>query len=238
MATGTPRGEATFFEDFTGMDVVADKPEYGVDTDPAVQIVATAPGGVVRATMDAGQSNIGGMLFGQLQLDISGGIYVEARVRLSAIGSASERVGVWLTDLQEATLSEYPFTFTGTTVTAVADPNNAIGMFWEGNATTGSWYGLAQNADSLTADHVSAVAAGTAKAETPVADTWQTLSFDISPGATTVDFAVDGRHLYRYKSATAAVADVPLIMVWGVTEGTAAINADLDYIEYRNGRLD
>ena len=237
MATDTPRGEVKFSEEFT-YDVVADKPEYAVDTDPAVEIVATAPGGVVRITMDAGQTNIGGILFGQTQLDISGGIYVEARVRLSAIGTAAERVGVWLTDLQEDTLSEYPFTMATTVATPVADPENAIGMFWEGDTTTGSWYGLAQNADSLTANHIGAVADGSAKASGPVAAEWQTLAFDISPGATTVDFSVNGQHLYRYKSATAAVADVPLIMVFGATEGTTGINADLDYIEYRMGRTD
>ena len=56
-------------EHFVGVDVVADRPEWAVDTDPAVQVVSGAggEGGVVRITMDAGESNIGGILFGQLQ---------------------------------------------------------------------------------------------------------------------------------------------------------------------------
>lgn len=233
MPTDSPWGFVEYKQDFIGWDIVADQAELAVDTDPAVEIVATAPNGVLRITMDAGQTNIGGALFGQLQWDISNGIYVEARVRLSAIGTAAERVGVWLTDLQEDTLSEYPFTIATTAATAVADPNDAIGIFWEGDATNASWYPLSQNTDTLTVDGVANMTA--AQRTPPVANTWQTLAFDIAPGATVVDFYVDGKLIYHY-SGTAAVADVPLIPVFGCTEGTTAINADLDYILVRSPR--
>ena len=236
MATDTSRGRVEFFEDFIGWDIIADQPEYAVDTDPAIEVVTTAPNGVMRITMDAGQANIGGLLFGQLQWDISQGpLIVEARVRLSAIGTADERVGVWLTDLQEDTLSEYPFTMATTVVTAVADPNDAVGMFWEGNPTNKSWYLLSQNADSLVVDGLTNTDA--VNRVPPVADTWQTLKMVINNSGKDVEFSVDGRVRYRYQGTTACVADVPLIPVFGCTEGTTAINADLDYIYVSGSRI-
>ena len=230
MATDTSRGKVFLFEDFVGWDIMADKPEFAVDTDPAIEIVSGSGGqdGVARFTMDAGQTNIGGILFGQTQWDISQGpLIMEARVKLSAIGTADERVGMWLTDLQEDTLSEYPFTIATTVATAVADPNDAIGIFWEGNATNASWYPLSQKTDSLVIDGVTNVAAGDRVG--PTADEWQVLKMVIYPGATVCEFFVDGKLLYRYEGA-AAIADVPLIPVIGVTEGTTAINFDVDYV--------
>lgn len=234
MPSDTPRGMVEFFEDFIGWDIMADQPRYAVDTDPAIEIVATAANGVARATMDAGQSNIGGIVFGQLQWDISTGIYVEARVRLSALGTGDERVGVWLTDLQEDTLSEYPFTIATTTATAVADPNDAVGIFWEGNATNASWYPLSQNTDVLVVDGVTNVGAQSRRA--PVAATWNTLAFEIAAGGKHAEFSVDGEVIYTYDGTTAVVADVPLVLVWGVTEGATAIDADLDYVYVRSPR--
>jgi hypothetical protein len=228
----SPRGMVEFFEDFIGWDIMADKPEYGVDTDPAIEIVATAPNGVARITMDGGEANIGGILFGQTQWDITNGIYVEARVRLSAIRAANERVGVWLTDLQEDTLGEYPFTLATTVATAAADPNDAVGIFWEGDTTNGSWYALSQNTDNLVVNGIG----NQSVFIPPVADEWQTLSFDIAPGGLVAEFYVDGKPLYRYSGSTSVVADVPLILVWGCQEGTGAINADLDYVYVRSSR--
>lgn len=236
MATDTGRGRVEFFEDFIGWDIMADQPEYGVDTDPVIEVVATEPNGVVRVTMDAGQSNIGGVLFGQLQWDVSQGpLIVEARVRLSAVGTADERVGVWLTDLQEDTLSEYPFTIATTVATAAADPNDAVGYFWEGNPTNKSWYPLSQNTDSLVIDGVTNVLAGDRKV--PVLAVWNTLKFVLNNSGKDVEFSIDGKVQYRYIGTTACVADVPLIPVFGVTEGTTAINADIDYIYVSGSRI-
>ena len=238
MATETSRGFVEYFEDFVAWDIVADKPELAVDTDPVVEIVAGAGGedGVLRITMDAGQTNIGGALFGQLQWNIfDNGIEMEARVKLSAIGTADERVGVWFTDLQEDTLSEYPFTIATTVATAAADPNDAIGFFWEGNPTNKSWYPLSQNSDSLVIDGVTNV--DSTRRTPPVAATWQTLRMYVAPGAKYAEFYVDGKLLYTYSGTTAAVADVLMIPVFGCTEGTTAINADLDYIWVRKPRI-
>ena len=233
MATDTDRGFVELFEDFIGWDIIADKPEFAVDTDPVIEVVATAPNGVVRVTMDAGQSNIGGILFGQLQWDITNGVRVEARVKLSAIGAADERVGVWLTDLQEDTLSEYPFTATTTALTAAANPDDAVGIFWEGNGGSGNWFAAGQNTDVITAN---GIANQTYKPK-PVAGAYNTLCFDIAPGGLVADFYVDGKLILNYKSATTPVcADVPLILVFGVTEGTTAIDADLDYIGAKSQR--
>lgn len=232
MATNVIRGEVQLYEDFVGWDIIADKPEFAVDTDPAIEVVATEPNGVVRITMDAGQANIGGILFGQTQWDITNGIYVAARVRLSAIGTANERVGVWLTDLQEDTLSEYPFTMATTVATAAADPNDAVGIFWEGDPTNASWYALSQNTDALVVNGIGLQTVYKA----PVANTWNLLEMDIAPGGLHAEFFVDGVNIYTYDGVTPVVADVPLILVWGCTEGATAINYDLDEILIRSSR--
>ena len=233
MATNAIRGDRVFYEDFEGWDVVADSPQYATDTDPAVEIVSGEDFSGPRITMDAGQANIGGILFGQTTHDITNGFSVKARVRLSAIGTANERVGVWMTDLQEDTLSEYPFTIATTVATAVADPENAVGIFWEGDPTTKSWYALSQRTDVLTVDGVT----NQTVYKPPVAATWQVVGFDVAPGGLHAEFTVNGDIIYTYDSKTIPVcADVPLILVWGCTEGTTAINADLDEIECRDGR--
>lgn len=233
MALGS-LGVVEYKQDFIGWDIVADQPEVAVDTDPAVEVVAAGIGGVVRITMDAGQTNIGGILFGQTQWNpVDHGIYVEARVRLSAIGTGAERVGVWLTDLQEDTLSEYPFTQTTSALTAVADPNDAVGIFWEGDSALG-WVAASQNADSLVVDGISN---GTARVS-PVANKWDILTFEIAKGGKDAVFAVNGTVIAEYHGTTPVIADVPVIPVFGATEGTTAINADIDYIIVRGGRED
>lgn len=232
MPTDMSRGFVELFEDFVGWDIIADKPEFAVDTDPAIEVVATAPNGVVRATMDAGQSNIGGILFGQTIWDITNGFRVEARIKLSAIGAADERVGVWMTDLQEDTLSEYPFTATSTALTAAANPEDAVGIFWEGNGPNSGFFAASQNTDVIVVNGV----VNQTRWPRPVADTYHTLMFEVAPGGLFAEFFVDGKLIYQYKGTTPVCADVPLILVWGVTEGTAAINADLDYISCKSQR--
>lgn len=219
-------------EHFVGVDVVADRPEWAVDTDPAVEIVSGAggEGGVVRITMDAGQTNIGGIIFGQLQWNpVDYGVYVEARVRLSAIGTADERVGVWLTDLQEDTLSEYPFTMTTTALTAAADPDDAVGIFWEGNGPD-SFVFAGENTDSITANSIANPKALVA----PVADTWHVVAFEVAPGGLNATAWADGQEIGSYKSTTPIVADTYFVPVFGATEGTTGINADIDYLIVRS----
>jgi len=230
--TDSPRDKVMLFEDFVGWDIVADQAEVGVSTDPATEVVSGGIDGIVRITMDAGQSNVGGIEFGQLQWDISNGITLEARVRLSAIGAADERVFVGLHDAKTDTVSEFPFTIATTVLTAAANPDDAIGFVWEGNSTNASWYAASQNNDSVVIDGV----ANQTKYLAPVAATWNTLKMEIAPGATHVEFSVDGEHLYTYDGATAAVDDVALIPVFMGTEGTTAINADIDYMYVESRR--
>lgn len=217
-------------EHFIGWDIVADKPEWAVDTDPAIEIVdgTGGEGGVVRITMDAGQTNIGGIAPGiKSWLPIESGIYVEARIRMSAIGAADERVGVWLTDLQEDTISEYPFTMTTTALTGASDPDNSIGIFFEGNGPD-SWVFAAENGDSLTANSIASPKA----LVMPVADAWDVLAFEVAPGGLNARAWVNGELIGEYNSAgTPVCANVAMAgPVFGATEGTAAVNADMDYI--------
>ncbi len=237
MATKTPRGTVEFFEDFL-YDVVADKPEYSVGTDPAVEIVATGEDGVVRTTMEAGQSNIDGMSFGQLQWQVGEGTLIyEARVKLSAIGTGAERLFVGFTDVQEDTLTEFPFTGATTVITPVANPDDCIGFFWEGDMTNPVWYPASQNTDALVVDGTNMTSAARAVAQ-PVAAAYQTLRFEVGPDGSVATFYVDGIEIYRHenKSTPVVAASTPLTPYFVVTEGTAAINFDVDYVYVSKGR--
>ncbi len=223
----SPRDKVFLFWEFNELDVIADAPEIGISTDPVPTILTTGTDGILRVTLDSGQTNTGGAGFGQLHWDISNGITFETRVRLSAIGTAAERVFVGLTDVQEATPSEMPFSIATTVLTASADPDDAIGFFWEGDATNASWYPASQNNDALVIDGVTNVVASNRVG--PVAAVWNTLKFEIAPGATHVEFSVDGTHMFTY-DGTAAIDDVALMPILVGTEGTAGINLDFDYL--------
>lgn len=236
--TDSARGKVFFFEDFL-YDVVADKPEYSVDTDPAVQILATGQNGIVRATLDGAQSNIGGMGFGQLQWYIpnaggEGHLLIEVRLRMSAISSTDGNTFFGFTDVQEDTLTENPFTISGTAVTAATDPNDALGMVFHGAATNASWYPVSENNDSLVIDGVTNMTAS--QRTPPVATEWQTLRMVISDAAKTVEFSVDGNLIYLFEGSQ-AIDDVALTPVWVNLEGTDASNVDLDYIYVESTRL-
>lgn len=242
MSIDSPRGVISFFEDFIGLDVVADRPEYAVDTDPAVEVVASltgaGDGGVVRITMDAAQTNIGGIAFGQTQWSVYDNyLYFEARVRLSATGAASERVFVGLTDVQEDTLTEMPFTGATTILTASGNPDDAVGFFYEGDMTGDYWQPGSVDTDVVViGTAANGLTALQRTAATLVAATWHTLSFRIDDGATYAEFYVDGELVYTYNSATVITSDVAFIPIFVATEGTGAINADIDYIYVEMGR--
>ena len=236
-AIDTPRGKVMFFEDFL-YDVATDKPEYSVGTDPAVEIVATGENGVVRVTMEAGQSNIDGMSFGQTQWYVDEGTLIyEARVKLSALGTASERLFVGFTDVQEDTLTEMPFTGATTVLTPVTNPTDCIGFFWEGDMTNPVWTPASQNTDALVVDGTLMTATAQNVAQ-PVAGTYQTLRIEIGPGGFVATFYVDGQEVYRHENTATPVvaAATALTPYFVVTEGTTAINFDVDYIYVEGAR--
>ena len=240
MSIDTERGKVSLFEDFLG-DVIADHPEYGVDTDPAVEIVTatngTGDGGVLRITMDAGQSNVGGIGLGTTVWSAYDNyLYFEARVRLSALGTGAERVFVGFADVQADTLSEMPFSGATATLTATADPDDAIGFFWEGDMTGNYWIPASKNTDALVVHGSLNMTAEQKTNATFAAAAWTTLSFRVDSSAKVAEFFVNGKQVYRYQGTTAVCADVSLIPEFVVTEGTAAINADLDYVYVEQGR--
>lgn len=239
-ATDTSRGKVFLFEEFL-YDAVADRPEYSLSTAIAAspEIVATGQNGFVRMIMVGGTSDVGGMGFGQTQwyipnADGEGVLTLEMRVRLSAVGTAAERVFIGFTDRQQAVPTEFPFTIATTTITAVSDPDDAIGFIWEGDASNASWYPASQNNDSLVIDGTTNVAA--LLRTPPVATEWQTLKMVIHDGAKVVEFFVDEKLLYRYSGAQ-AIDDVALIPTFMVTEGTTAINFDVDYVYVEANRI-
>ncbi len=237
-ATDTTRGKVMFFEDFL-YDVVADKPEYSVSTDPVPEIVATASDGVVRTTLDVSQSNVGGMGFGTTHWFIpnaagEGTLSCEFRVRMSVVSSTDGSTFVGFTDAQVDVVSENPFTISGTALTASANPDDAIGFIFHGAATNASWYPVSQNNDAVVIDGVTNVAA--LDRVPPVATEWQTLRMDIHEGAKVVEFYVDGVFIYRY-AGSQAIDDVALTPAWINLEGTDASNVDLDYVYVEKTRL-
>ncbi len=236
-ATDTPRGKVMFFEDFL-YDDAADKPEYAVDADPAVNIVAAGEDGVMRVTMDGGQTNVGGIGFGQTQWFVDEGTLIfETRVKMSAIGTGAERFFVGFSDRQEDTLTEMPFTGAGTTLTPVADPEDCVGFFFEGDMTNPAWYPASQSTDALLVDGTLMGSASIGLA-LPLATVYKTLRFEIGPGGFVGTFYVDGHEVYRHenKSTPVVSASVGLYPLIVVTEGTAAVNFDIDYVYIEKAR--
>ena len=238
MSIDAERGIVRYFEDFVGKDVVADNPEWGVDTDPAVEIVATGIGGVVRVTCDAGQTNIGGISIGQLQWSAYDNyLLFQARVKISALGTGSERVFVGLTDVQEDTLTEMPFTGATTVLTASGNPDDAIGFFFEGDMTGAYWAPGAVKADAVTVGAATSAQTATERARGNItAGQWHTLAMRIENEAKHVVYTVDGKTVYTYESTVGVITDVPLIPILVCTEGAGAMDVDLDYIGLEMGR--
>lgn len=242
MSTDAEFGIIRLHEDFTGVKVVADKPEWGVDTDPAVEIVTNADssgvGGVVRVTMDAGQSNVGGLNIGGLQWSAYDNyLLFQVRVKLSALGAASERIFVGLTDVQEDTLTEQPFTGATTVLSGSGNPDDAIGFFYEGDMTGSYFAPAAVKADAVTVGAAVSAQTATERGLAPVvAGEWVTLGMRIENAAKNVVFTVNGKTVYTYKSTVGVISDVALIPCFVVTEGTTAINFDVDYIHLEMGR--
>ena len=239
MSVDSDLGKICYFEDFVGWDIIADQPEVAVDTDPAVEIVAAGIGGVVRITMDAGQTNIGGIIVGQTQWSVYDNfLEFSARVKLSAVGAAAERVFVGLTDLQEDTVSEMPFTGATTVLTASGDPDDCIGFFYEGDMTGQYWQPGSIDGDAVVVGSATNAMDAIQRANAAlVAGQWHTLKFRVENAGFHATFYVDGREVYRYVSTTAPVtSDVPFVPVFVATEGTTAIDADLDYIKVEMGR--
>lgn len=239
MSVDSPRGKIRYFQDFVGWDVVADQPEVAVDTDPAVEVVAAGIGGVVRITMDAGQTNIGGIGFGQTHWSVyDNDLYLEARVKLSALGTASERVFVGLTDLQEDTLSEMPFTGATTVLTASGNPDDAVGFFWEGDMTDAYWQAGSIDGDAVVVGSATNAMNATQRAAAAItAGQWHTLGIKISSAACYAEFSVDGEVVYTYNVAGVPItSDVAFSPIFVATEGTTAIDADIDYMLVEAGR--
>ena len=240
MATDSELGFVEFFEDFLG-DVIADHPEYGVDTDPAVEIITATDGsgigGVVRTTMDAGQSNIGGIGFGTTVWSAYDNfLEMQARVKFSALGAASERVFIGFTDVQADTLGEMPFSGATTVLTASGDPDDAIGFFWEGDMTGAYFAPGSVKADAVIIDGATNMTAVEKTKATITAAQWHTVKLRVQSGAKYAEFFVDGNLVYVYNSAATAITDVALMPTIVVTEGTTAINFDIDYVRVRMGR--
>ena len=71
----------------------------------------------------------------------------------------------------------------------------------------------------------------------PVAGEYQTLKIDIAPMGLIAEFSVDGVVIYRHVGTTLVTADVPLTPMFVVTEGTTAINFDVDYVYVEASRI-
>lgn len=213
----------SFFDDFIG-DLVQDEWGFVEGTDSATSaaaILAGGIGGVLRLTTgdagtgyaaDAEQMNMA------LQWQASnGGLFIEARLKLSAITTCYAFIG--FTD----TLSlEAPIVSASSANTLTTNATDAVGFMFDTNMTADTWWltGVANDVD--------ATAQNTGYA--PVADTYAKFRIEIdSAGA--ASFFYNGVQVgTKMTGAVTPAADLTPIITVSKLSVAASMNLDLDYI--------
>jgi hypothetical protein len=219
-----------FFDDFLG-DVVSEKWSAADGSDPQsvlATILAGQVNGVVRLTSgDAGTGDAADASVLTLGLNWSaamGNLFMEAKVKLSAITAV--RVNVGFTDVLATTTLESPFSL-GASDALTSVTTNGVCFVFDTAADTDVWWACGVKAD------VDATKVNTGSV--PVADTYQTLRIEIDL-AGTATFYIDGRIVATVANAvTAATPLTPVISV--VTTTTATKSVDADYLEVSGDRL-
>ncbi|MEN9903127.1 MAG: hypothetical protein RL651_1791 [Pseudomonadota bacterium] len=212
-----------FFDDFIG-DLVLDEWGFVEGTDSATSaaaILAGGIGGVLRLTTgdagtgyaaDAEQMNMA------LQWQASnGGLFLEARLKLSAITTCYAFIG--FTD----TLSlEAPIVSASSANTLTTNATDAVGFMFDTNMTADTWWltGVANDVD--------ATAQNTGYA--PVADTYAKFRIEISSAGAATFFYNGVLVGTTMTGAVTAATDLTPIITVSKLSVAAAMNLDLDYI--------
>lgn len=229
MANDTSFGEVRYFEDFL-YDVIADALEISVLEPGAgtAEIDADATDGRIRLNSGGDGTNAEvAVSFGDMNwLAGSGYLKMEARIILSNLTDNRYFVGFGGTI---AETSEAMFDNTSDVVT-IDVQSNAIGIFFDNDATNKNLWCVAAKTDTVT------VAKDLGPDYNPVAGQFTTLGLYLSTDRKSAQFYVDGKEAYRIDSKTTLVAAVDLVpCVWVYDQGTT-FNCDVDYIYASKGR--
>ncbi len=216
-------GVVSVFDDFVG-DVVADQWNFVEGTDSATSaaaILSGGIGGVLRLTTgDAGTGYAADaeQMNSALQWQASnGGLFIEARLKLSAITTCYAFIG--FTD----TLSlEAPIVSAGSGNTLTTNASDAVGFMFDTNMTNDTWWltGVAGDTD--------ATAQNTGYA--PVADTYAKFRIEISADGVATFFYNGLQVGTAMTGALTPAADLTPIITVSKLSVAASMTMDIDYI--------
>ena len=230
MPTDTSFGEVRFFEDFLEA-TITDIPGVVTMTTTAgaCAIVAGGADGRVRIThSNADNSDVGAVGFDLLSWTAGDGyLKMEARIIISAITDYCVFVGF---GDKIASGDESVITCPADVVTTGAQ-SDAIGILWDGEATTAQLWAVGQATDVIT------VKTGLGTDTAPVATTPITLGVYLSLDRKSAVFYVNGKEEHRVDAnSTALVAAVDLVPTVTTLERGTAYNCDIDYLYASKGR--
>jgi len=186
----------------------------------ASAILAGGIGGVLRLTTgDAGTGLAADMIqmTQALQWQASnGGLYIEARFKLSAITTCYAFFG--FTDL--VTL-EAPIESAASADTITTNASDAVGVFFDTRQSTDQWFlaGVAANTD---ATHV-------ASGYAPVADTYEVWRIEVDT-AGAASFYRNGALIGKVTGAVTAATDLTPTIAVSKTSVAASMTMDIDYV--------
>ena len=231
MAIDTSFGEVRKFEDFLVTGLAADLTEIDllVSAGGTTEIVAAAADGRISIVNDAGNDGeIGGISFGDLNwLAGSGYLKMEARIFIDDITSYDIFVGF---GDKIVSGDETIFTISGD-VESSGTQSDAIGFFYNVDATTDVWRCMAQATDVITSrkELVSRY--------NVVADEAMTLGVYLSLDRKSAVWYVNGEEVYRIDAnSTALVAAVGLVPIIQMVDQSTATTCQVDYLYGAKGR--
>lgn len=213
----------TFFDDFIG-DLVQDEWGFVEGTDSATsaaEILAGGIGGVLRLTTgdagtgyaaDAEQMNMA------LQWQASnGGLFIEARLKLSAITTCYAFIGFTDTLALEA-----PIVSAGSGNTLTTNASDAVGFMFDTNMTNDTWWltGVANDVD--------ATAQNTGYA--PVADTYAKFRIEVGSDGSATFFYNGVLVGTTMTGAVTAATDLTPIITVSKLSVAASMTMDIDYV--------
>lgn len=236
MPTHGGRGFYEWFRDFDET-VVADVPELealAVGATGVTEIVAGAANGVVGIGVDTSNDNDVAAVGSNLvwYANDNGTLIGEARVRWSSVTDMH-----WFIGFAEvaAGLDEVTFDSTTTDVYDIITPTDGVGFVFNNDAATPRVVCVAGKTNAVTFQALLPARF------TPVIDTWYVFRVEIGPGATYIEWSIDGETVClerRASGVTTSYVNTAIAMklgVWNYEQATANI-IYCDYMFGRKGR--
>lgn len=214
--------KVVLFDDFLG-DVLADQwNPVETDVDGAQAVLAGGIGGVLRITSGNDDGNVvvlpdlSGVTSYLNWQAVNGGLELQARIKMSRITLAYLFVG--FTDLITV---EAPVYAAGAADTITTDASDAVGFMFDTGMATDTFHlvGVAGNTDATLQTITNA----------PVADDYMTLRIEVT-AAGVATFFINGVQVgTSMTGAVTAATDLTPCIYVSNTDGTAAVNLDVDY---------